>query len=112
MLRYLSLYEGVNREDLKFGDGSFTHVFMSFGIMLVPDYMAALRDMYRVLRRDGVVAVTCWKCQGHWDILVRAVRDVLRDNSYPPPQFWDRKWASGKEVSKMLSRGGFRYVLC
>jgi ubiquinone/menaquinone biosynthesis C-methylase UbiE len=84
-------------------------VFMSFGIMLVPDYMAALRGMYRVLRRDGVVAITCWKCQGHWDVLVRAVREILKDKSYPPPQFWDKKWASGTEVSKMLSKAGFRY---
>jgi ubiquinone/menaquinone biosynthesis C-methylase UbiE len=94
---------------LKFGDERFTHVFMSFGIMLMPDYMAALRGMYRVLRCGGVVSITVWKSQGHWDVLVLAVQEVLRDNSYPPPQFWDKKWASGKEVSKMLLKAGFRY---
>jgi ubiquinone/menaquinone biosynthesis C-methylase UbiE len=111
MRRYAHLRWGLMGENLRFEDGRFTHVFMSFGIMLVPDYMAALRGMYRVLRPGGVVAITCWKCQGHWDVLVRAVREVLRDKSYPPPQFWDKKWASGKEVSKMLSKAGFRYGL-
>ena len=82
---------------------------MSFGIMLIPDYMACLKAMYRVLQKDGKVAITSWKSQGHWDYLVRAARIVLHDSNYPPPRFFDRKWLSGEYIAKLLSKTGFRY---
>jgi ubiquinone/menaquinone biosynthesis C-methylase UbiE len=79
--------------------------------MLIPDYEAALKGMFRVLRRDGKVAVTAWKSQGHWDYLVRAARLVFQDPGYPAPRFFDEKWLSGKFVGKLLTRRGFRYYL-
>jgi ubiquinone/menaquinone biosynthesis C-methylase UbiE len=83
---------------------------MTFGIMLVPDYKRALKSILRVLQRDGQVAVTSWKSQGHWDYLARAARKVLDDPNYPPPRFFDEKWLSGGYIEKMLLQIGFRYI--
>ena len=81
---------------------------MNFGIMLIPNYKAALKSIFRVLRRDGHVAIVTWKRQGHWDYLTRAVRLVLGDKSYPPPAFFDPKWLSGGYIAKLLAIVGFR----
>jgi len=40
-------------EALPFADGSFDAVTMAFGIRNVPDFMAGLKEMLRVLRRGG-----------------------------------------------------------
>ena len=82
---------------------------MTFGIMLIPDYKRALKGIFRVLRQNGYVAITVWKTQGHWDYLSRAARIVLEDDSYPPPQFFHKKWLSGEFVAKLLLQIGFRY---
>lgn len=78
--------------------------------MLIPQYKRALRSLYRVLRRDGQLAVTAWKSQGHWDYLTRAARQVLQDPTYPPPRFFDSKWLSGEYIARLLEYSGFRYV--
>ena len=78
--------------------------------MLIPDYHVAVKCIFRVLRRDGQVAITAWKSQGHWDYLVRAARQVFRDKSYPPPRFFDDKWLSGDYIANILARSGFRYL--
>jgi ubiquinone/menaquinone biosynthesis C-methylase UbiE len=83
---------------------------MTFGIMLIPEYIRALKSMYRVLRRNGKIAITSWKVQGHWDYLVRSARIVLQDNTYPPPTFFDEKWLSGEYIAKLLRQVGFRCV--
>ena len=78
--------------------------------MLIPQYKRALRSIYRVLRKDGQVAITAWKSQGHWDYLTRAARLVLQDPNYPPPRFFDSKWLSGEFIARLLERTGFKYV--
>jgi ubiquinone/menaquinone biosynthesis C-methylase UbiE len=77
--------------------------------MLVPEYKRALKSILRVLRRDGQVAITSWKSQGHWQFLTRAARKVLGDPDYPPPRFFDEKWLSGDFIEKLLMQIGFRY---
>ena len=79
--------------------------------MLIPQYKRALRSIYRVLQKDGHLAVTAWKSQGHWDYLTRAARYVLKDPTYPPPQFFDSKWLSGEYIARLLEQTGFRYVI-
>jgi len=77
--------------------------------MLIPDYMAALKSMFKVLQKNGKIAITSWKSQGHWDYLVRATRIVLHDTTYPPPRFFDQKWLSGEYIAKLLVKIGFRF---
>jgi ubiquinone/menaquinone biosynthesis C-methylase UbiE len=47
-------------EALPFGDESFDVVASQFGLMIFEDRAAALWEMWRVLRRDGVLAVAVW----------------------------------------------------
>lgn len=45
---------------LPFADGGFDRVLCRFGLMFVPDLMAALTEMRRVLRPGGVAALAVW----------------------------------------------------
>ena len=78
--------------------------------MLIPDHMSALKRIHHVLQRNGQVAITSWKIQGHWNYLVHAARVVLKDPKYPPPRFFDEKWLSGEYIAKVLKQVGFRYL--
>ncbi|MEC0666631.1 demethylmenaquinone methyltransferase [Priestia flexa] len=44
-----------NAMNLPFGDNSFDYVTIGFGLRNVPDYMAALKEMYRVVKPGGKV---------------------------------------------------------
>ena len=82
---------------------------MTFGIMLIPDYMSALKSIHYVLQKNGQLAITSWKVQGHWNYLVRAARIVLQNPKHPPPIFFDERWLSGEYIAKLLKKVGFRY---
>jgi len=78
--------------DLRFETGSFDAVVCVFGIFFVPDMETALRELTRVVRSGGRVAVTTWGPRffepvstAFWD----AVRNVRPDlyKSFNP---WDR----------------------
>jgi ubiquinone/menaquinone biosynthesis C-methylase UbiE len=87
----------------------FTHVFLTFGIMLMGDYTRALDGMYRVLEMGGRLAVTTWKVQGHWVYLTRAARRIFRDGRYPPPRFFHPNWLEGAYLARLMTLAGFMY---
>lgn len=47
-------------DSLPFGDNSFDAVVCRLGVMFFPDPATALREMLRVMRRDGAVAFAVW----------------------------------------------------
>lgn len=49
-----------NAEDLPFESGSFDAVVCQSGLMFFPDQVAAVREMWRMLRPDGRIAVQIW----------------------------------------------------
>jgi ubiquinone/menaquinone biosynthesis C-methylase UbiE len=53
-------FERAEAEDLPFLDGAFDVALCGLGLMYVPDPIRALREMRRVLRADGRVAVAVW----------------------------------------------------
>ena len=78
--------------NLPFEEGSFDAVVCVFGIFFVPDMEAALRELKRVLRTDGMLAITTWGPRlfepantAFWNA-VRDVRPDLHKNFNP----WDR----------------------
>lgn len=78
--------------DLSFETGSFDVVVCVFGIFFVPDMETALRELTRVARSGGRVAVTTWGPRffepvntAFWDA-VRGVRPDLYKSFNP----WDR----------------------
>ena len=85
-------FETGDLTDLRFAGGEFDAVVCVFGIFFVPDMEAALRELRRVLRPAGRMAITTWGPQlfepintAFWDS-VRSVRPDLYKGFNP----WDR----------------------
>ena len=76
-------YEVGDAEDLRFEDASFDAVASSFGIMFAPDQARAARELARVTRQGGRIALACWTPEG-------AVGDMFRMTAQfqpgPPPE--------------------------
>ncbi|HSE38150.1 MAG TPA: class I SAM-dependent methyltransferase, partial [Blastocatellia bacterium] len=96
---------------LPFDDGSFDVVVCVFGIFFVPDMEAALRELKRVLRIGGKVAITTWgprffepASTAFWE----SVRDV-RPDLYKGFNPWDRI-SDVDAVSSLLTSVGFETV--
>ena len=53
-------FESGDMTALRFADDSFDAVVCVFGIFFVPEMDAALRELTRVLRPSGVIAITTW----------------------------------------------------
>ena len=78
--------------NLRFADGAFDAVVCVFGIFFVPDMEAALRELRRVLRPRGRIAITTWGPRlfeplntAFWNS-IRSVRPELYKGFNP----WDR----------------------
>ena len=96
---------------LAFGDDSFDVVVCVFGIFFVPDMEAALRELKRVLRSGGKLAITTWgprffepASTAFWE----SVRDV-RPDLYKGFNPWDRI-SEVDAVCALLTSAGFNSV--
>jgi ubiquinone/menaquinone biosynthesis C-methylase UbiE len=78
--------------DLGLPDASFDAVICVFGIFFIPDMPAAVRELWRLVRPGGTLAITTWGPRffepantAFWDA-IRAVRPDLHKGFNP----WDR----------------------
>ncbi|HSE18437.1 MAG TPA: methyltransferase domain-containing protein [Pyrinomonadaceae bacterium] len=92
---------------LPFAEGSFDVVVCVFGIFFVPDMEAALRELKRVLRGGGKLAITTWgprffepATTAFW-ASVRSVRPELYKGFNP----WDRISDAGAVRSLLAAAG-------
>ena len=77
---------------LQFKDGGFDAVVCVFGIFFVPDMSAAVRDLWRLVRPGGKLAITTWGpnfFEPATTVFWNSIRDVRSDlyKSFNP---WDR----------------------
>jgi SAM-dependent methyltransferase len=68
-------------ENLPFGDGMFDVVVSAFGAMFVPDQRKAARELTRVCRAGGRIALACWTPDG----LMGRVHALIDRYVAPPP---------------------------
>ena len=67
-------------QELPFGDASFDAVVSTFGHMFAPDQCARRREMKRVLRPGGAIAVACWTPEGAIGRMSATIAELV-----PPP---------------------------
>jgi ubiquinone/menaquinone biosynthesis C-methylase UbiE len=93
--------------DTGFDDASFDAVVCVFGIFFVPDIAAAIRELWRVLRPGGKLAITTWGSdffEPANTVFWNAVRDV-RPDLYKGFNPWDRI-SEPSTLSAILNEGG------
>lgn len=99
-------WEIANATNLPFGDDTFSLVLCQQGLQFIPDKEGALREMYRVLKPEGRVALTVWN--GMADFMVpianalgRHVSDEVAIKAKAPFAY------NGAELLPMMSDIGF-----
>ncbi|MDP2178490.1 class I SAM-dependent methyltransferase [Methylicorpusculum sp.] len=90
-----------------FDDASFDAVVCVFGIFFVPDISVAIRELWRVLRPGGKLAITTWGSdffEPANTVFWNSVRDV-RPDLYKGFNPWDRI-SEPSTLSAILNEGG------
>lgn len=97
--------------ELDYPAESFGAVLCVFGIFFVPDMPAAVRQLWRLVRPGGKLAITTWGrnvLEPANGLFWRSVRE-LRSESPIPSNPWD-SIADPKELRQMLRNGGAEAV--
>jgi SAM-dependent methyltransferase len=80
-------------EDLPFEDGRFDRVYSAFGVMFAPRHEVTARELVRVCRPGGLIAVVNWTPQGQVGQLFKIMAGYLPappEFASPPPLWGDR----------------------
>jgi ubiquinone/menaquinone biosynthesis C-methylase UbiE len=72
-------FQHGDAEDLPFADGGFDAALSIFGVMFTPDHEQAAREMARVCRPGGTIALACWTPEGFVGQMFRII------GKYVPP---------------------------
>jgi ubiquinone/menaquinone biosynthesis C-methylase UbiE len=92
----------ADAEHLPFADGTFDYVLSTFGVMFAPDQPQAARELARVTKPGGRIAVASWTPEGFLGELLRLVgRHVPPPQAAPSPL----RWGSRAGISELFPRG-------
>ncbi|ROV99458.1 hypothetical protein VMCG_06388 [Cytospora schulzeri] len=97
--------EIMDAQELSFPDGTFSHVFLSFGLPIIDDPVAAAREMYRTLKPGGTAVTAFWLHIPQGECAQKTRRAVWGPDARlaiePKPEHSDRGFIS--------SLGGFEF---
>ena len=91
-------------------DGAFDAALSCFGVVILPDPVPALRELHRVLRTGGRLAVATWTEPGRYELAVRLWAAVERVRGVPPPAGpvpAQLRYTAPDALATLLGAGGF-----
>jgi len=95
-------------EALPFANASFDRVLCGLGLMFFPDEQAALREIHRVLRPDGLLALSVWGRAEEVPLVETALSCMRR--LLPPPKVARPsifRFGDAEELARGLTSAGF-----
>ncbi len=100
----------MDAETLRFSDESFDTVLCGFGVFFLPDLLGGMREMWRVLRPGGRVALTTWRPgafdpMGEWTLARLERHGIPRPGA--PPEPW-MLLEQPEHLERLLERAGLR----
>lgn len=99
----------MDAETLRFPDERFDAVLCGFGVFFLPDMLGGMREMWRVLRPDGRVALTTWR-PGAFDPMGEWTLARLERHGIPRPAAPPEPWMlleQPEHLELLLERAGF-----
>jgi ubiquinone/menaquinone biosynthesis C-methylase UbiE len=87
---------------MPFPEGSFDFAISSFGLVFLPDQEGATRELARVVRPGGAVAITAYTRQS----IPSQVYDLVHSVFYNPrnPSRAHYEWSHGQRIGELMSR--------
>ncbi len=86
-------FEAGDAEEMSYADGTFDVVLSTCGVMFAPDHEAVARELARVTRPGGRLALACWTPEGGLGQMFGMMRPFLA----PPPEGAGSPFAWGNE---------------
>ncbi|KAH0347396.1 S-adenosyl-L-methionine-dependent methyltransferase, partial [Aureobasidium melanogenum] len=91
-------------------DDSISHIIANFVLFMTDDPPKALQEAHRVLKNEGVFALSSWHRMDWMDYLVIAASHAFPTLGKPTPQMpeFSAQWASVDGVRDLLKDAGFK----
>ncbi len=98
--------------NLPFDGGKFDAVLCQFGLMFVPDKALAAREVYRVLKPDGVFLFNVWDAMKYNKLAQLAHVTIASYFEKDPPTFYQVPFSyhDRDEIRRVLKQAGFRKI--